>query len=119
MNYFSGKRIFSEFNNGYMDRNGKQIRQEYDKQLRKFIAGVKITDDVVSEFMELGKKRGVTQNDEQFKKDKEFIRTRIKADIARDLFGNEGWYSIMHSEDNQVQKALTLFPEAGKIAGLR
>ncbi len=113
------KRVFSEYNTIYMDRNGKRFRKEYDKNLKKFISDVSISDDVVNEFMELGKKKGIAQNDEQFRKDKEFIRTRLKADIARDLYGNNGWYPIMHSQDNQFQKALTLFPEAGKIAGLR
>ena len=113
------KRVFSEYNTLYMDRNGKRYRKEYDKNLKKFISDVSISDDVVNEFMELGKKKGIAQNDEQFRKDKEFIRTRLKADIARDLYGNDGWYPIMHSHDNQFQKALTLFPEAGKIAGLR
>jgi hypothetical protein len=47
-----------------------------------------------------------------------YIRTRIKAQIARSLYANEGWYSVMRAEDNQFQKALTLFPEAEKIARL-
>ncbi len=57
-------------------------------------------------------------NAEQAKKDLSYIRARIKAQIARSIWGNEGWYSVMRSEDNQLQKALTLFPEAEKIAGL-
>jgi hypothetical protein len=80
---------------------------------------MKVTNDAVDEFMALGKKRGVPQDDSDFTKDKEFIRARLKADIGRDLFGNAGWYPVMHAQDNQFQKALTLFPEAGKIAGLK
>lgn len=114
-----GKRTFSEFNTAYMSRNGKQVRSTYEKNLKKFMSDFNLSDDVVKEFIELGVKKGVTKNDEQFQKDKNFIRTRLKADIARDLFGNDGWYPIMHSQDNQFQKALTLFPEAAKIAGLK
>ncbi len=44
---------------------------------------------------------------------------RIKAEIARAIWGNEGNWSIMQSSDNQLQKAIALFPEAAKIAGLK
>ena len=113
------KRVFNEYNRVYMDRNGKRLRSEYEKNVKKFVVDMKVPNDVVAEFMELGKKEGGPQNDTDFQKDKEFIRTRLKADIARDLFGNAGWYPVMHTQDNQFQKALTLFPEAGKIAGLK
>ena len=113
------KKVFNEYNRVYMDRNGKRLRSEYEKNVKKFVGEMKVPNDVVAEFLELGKKRGVPQNDSDFQKDKEFIRTRLKADIGRDLFGNAGWYPVMHSQDNQFQKALTLFPEAGKIAGLK
>ena len=56
---------------------------------------------------------------EEFEKDKEFIRMRLKAFIARNFWGNEGWYPIVLSEDNQLQKAIDVLPEAAKIAHLK
>lgn len=42
----------------------------------------------------------------------------VKAQIARNVWGNEGWYRVVMTSDNQFQKAITLFPEAKQIAGL-
>ena len=44
---------------------------------------------------------------------------RLKAFIARNFWGNEGWYPIVLSEDNQLQKAIDVLPEAAKIAHLK
>jgi carboxyl-terminal processing protease len=57
-------------------------------------------------------------NEEEFKTDTGFIKAYIKAQIARNIWGNEGSYPVILNEDRQFQKALSLFPEAGKIAGL-
>jgi hypothetical protein len=52
-------------------------------------------------------------------KDHPYLKARIKGQIAKSIWGNEGLFSAIHPEDNQFQKALTLFPEAEKIAGVR
>jgi carboxyl-terminal processing protease len=113
-----GKGVFGEYKTSYMDRNGKQLRKQYEKELSKFFSDVSVSDDMLKEFIELAKKKGVTFDNDQLDKDKRYIKSRMKAEIARDLFGNEGWYMIMRADDVQFQKALILFPEAEKIAGL-
>jgi hypothetical protein len=42
----------------------------------------------------------------------------IKAYIGRNLFNTNGYTATILSLDNQVQKAMKLFPEAMKIANL-
>ena len=113
-----GKGVFGEYKTAYMDHNGKQLRKLYEKDLAKFSSDLSVSDDMLKEFTELAKKKGITVENDQFEKEKRYVKSRIKAEIARDLFGNEGWYMIMRADDLQFQKALTLFPEAEKIAGL-
>lgn len=113
------KGVFTEYKTSYMDRNSKQLRKDYEKDEPKFLSNVSVTDDMLKEFTELAKKKGITVKDDEFDKDKSYVKSRIKAEIARDLYGNDGWYLIMRSDDVQFQKALQLFPEAEKIAGLR
>jgi len=114
-----GKGIFAEYKTAYMDRTGMELRQRYEKDLKKFSSDFRVTSDMIDEFQSIAKKKGVAIDRDQYSKDAKYIQRRIEADIARALWGNEGWYSIMRSEDNQIQKAMTLFPEAEKIAGLR
>jgi carboxyl-terminal processing protease len=113
-----GKNVFQEYSVDYFEANGKHLRQDYEKELKKFLTQYTIDDEMMKSFLALAKKKSVTMNDEQFKKDLSYIKARIKAQIARSIWGNEGWFNVMRSEDNQFQKALVLFPEAEKIAGL-
>ncbi|MDP2366455.1 MAG: hypothetical protein Q8M94_22100 [Ignavibacteria bacterium] len=42
----------------------------------------------------------------------------MKAQIARNFWKNEGWYSVLLSSDDQLLKAITLFKEAKDLANL-
>ena len=71
-------------------------------------------------FTELATKKGIKFNEEQYNKDLDYIKARIKSQIARTLWGNEGLFRVwVATIDDQFKKAVTLFPEAAKIAGLR
>lgn len=113
-----GKGIFAEEKMVFMDRNGTQLRSEYENELRKFNTEFNVTDNEIKELLAIAKKKDLTIDDVQFEKDRKYIEARLKAEIARAIWGNEGWYTVMRSQDVQYQKALTLFPEAEKITGL-
>ncbi len=112
------KGVFREYALGYIDKFGKQIQNDYGKDLKKYLDDFTTTDAMLSDFETLAKKKGVVIDSVQFEKDKIDFRTRIKAEIARIDWGNEGWFSVYSSNDHQLQKALGLFPEAAKISGL-
>ena len=44
---------------------------------------------------------------------------RLKAQLARNYWKNDGWYTVMLNTDNQVETALGLFDEAKEIANLK
>jgi carboxyl-terminal processing protease len=113
-----GKGVFREYTLNYMDQNGKKLHQQFAKELKKFKNDFFVNEDMMHDFEALAQKKGVTIDSVQYQKDKEDIQNRLKAEIARSIFGNEGLYSVIRSNDNQLLKALTLFPEAEKIAGL-
>ena len=114
-----GKGVFREYALSFMDKNGKQIHQQYEPNgLKKFNENFLVTDNMMRDFESLAKSKGVTIDSVQYQKDIQFFKIRLKAEIARIIWGNEGWYSVIRTDDNQLQKALTLFPVAEKIAGL-
>lgn len=114
-----GSGSLGEYSNSYYDRFGTSLRQTYEKDFAKFNREFNITEEMVTELLELGKKKNVEFNEEQFQKDRRRILAQVKAQIARRLFGNEGYFRVILAEDNQFQKAITLFPEADKIVGTR
>ncbi|MBW7889009.1 MAG: S41 family peptidase, partial [Bacteroidetes bacterium] len=112
------RNLFYEFVTEYVAEHGDEIKNTYHDNVKKFIKEFKITDALLNEFITFTKNKKVEFIEKDYEKDKDYIQARLKAYIARNFFGNDGWYPVMLSIDNQVTKALTLFPEAKKIASL-
>jgi carboxyl-terminal processing protease len=109
-----------EYGTAYMDKNGAQLRKKYDKaDAAAFIKGFEITEAMMKEFIAFGETKGVEFVKEDFEKDKDWLKATVKAQIGRTLYGNEGQFRAMLEVDPQFEKAVGLFPEARKIAGLR
>ena len=113
------KGVLQEFTIDFMDQHGKQIREQYEKDLKKYLSDFVVNDDMMKSFQATAKKKDIEFVQDQYAKDLPYLKARIKGQIAKSIWGNEGLFSAIHPEDNQFQKALTLFPEAEKIAGMR
>jgi carboxyl-terminal processing protease len=113
------RNLFYEFNFKYVDENGPALRKKYEKDFSAFKNHFEVSDDVISEFKSFVKGKGVDIKQDEFARDLSYVRLVIKALIARSVWGWDGYFQIISAVDNQFQKALTLFPEAQRIAGLR
>ncbi|MFH2004670.1 MAG: S41 family peptidase, partial [Bacteroidota bacterium] len=114
-----GRAIILEFTNKYFERNGKEFRKSYEQDFIKFLNQFEITETMLDELVNLAKNKNIEFNEEQYNKDIRFIKTLLKTQIARTVWGNEGAYTVFNRDDEQFKKAISLFPEAEKIAGLR
>ena len=112
------KGVMTEYTNHYFDGASKELREKYGKDVKKFEDGYSVSDQMLQDILALAKAKAVEFNKEQYEKDLRKIRANVKATVGRNLFGNEGRYRVLLREDNQFQKAMNLFPEAEKIAGL-
>jgi carboxyl-terminal processing protease len=106
--------LFYEYVENYMMSNRKKIEGGY-KGYNEFRDNFKVDDNMLNDLKDLAKKRKVEFDNTAFNRDIDFIKISIKSQIARDLWGNEGNYAVFVSNDDQVQKALTLFYEAIKL----
>lgn len=113
------KNIFYLYSLPFLETNGKRIVSKFNNNLRLFRDEFTFSESEIKNFSEFAAQKGVTFNSQQFEKDKQYILARLKAQIARNYWKNEGWYSVMIPIDNQVEKALTLFSEAKEIANLK
>ncbi|HVO74237.1 MAG TPA: S41 family peptidase [Ignavibacteriaceae bacterium] len=103
----------------YLDVNDKKIKEQYGNDLSKFINEFNFSADEIKKFREFSESKGVKYNEEQFKQDFDYISSRLKAQIARNYWKNEGWYSVMLKIDNQILQAENLFGEAKDLANLK
>jgi carboxyl-terminal processing protease len=110
------KNIFLQFADRYLDAHGTELRSKYGKDAALFASTFEVTPQILDEIQTIAKAKGVEFNKELYEKDLRFIKALTRANIGRSLFGNEGSARVMLEVDNQFQKAMTLFPEAEKIA---
>ncbi|MES2765334.1 MAG: S41 family peptidase [Bacteroidota bacterium] len=113
------KNLFWEFTDDYLKGKGSSIRSTYISDYNKFLKGFTITDAILNDFKAVAQKDSIEWNETQAKTDNQFLRTSLKATIARAIWGNKGYTPVFVTMDKQVQKALQLFPEAQKIAKLK
>ncbi len=110
--------LLEQFVISYLDAEGAKMRAKFGGSFKLFRETFVISDALIKDFRGLLQKNDVKIDEEEFKKDLDYIKVRLKATIARSFWGNNGWYPIMLTVDHQFQKALSLFPEAEKIAKL-
>ncbi|MDR3610512.1 MAG: S41 family peptidase [Ignavibacteriaceae bacterium] len=113
------KNIFYLYILKYLDNHSAQIKSKYNDNLSQFLEDFKISPDIVKDFTSFASSKGVKLHEEDLIKDKTYITARLKAQIARNFWKNEGWYPVLLMTDNQVAKALTLFGEAKDLAKLK
>ncbi len=106
-------RAFFEYVTEYVRRRRINYK-DVDAFSRRFT----VDDTMMADFRRVCAERKVDLKEEEFTRDQEYIRLRIKAEIARHLWGQNAYYFVMLEGDNQFRKALTLFGEARKLAAL-
>ncbi|MFI5250934.1 MAG: S41 family peptidase [Bacteroidota bacterium] len=102
----------------YMETHKSDLQNQYGSDIQKFVSNYSVDDELVKKLTDLAAKKDVKMVEDDYKKDLPFIKTYLKAYIARTLWSTEGWRRVFTVMDAQIQKALTLLPEAGKLAGL-
>lgn len=110
--------LFVAFISTYMAGPGLKVREEYGTDLPRFRRSFKVSDALLGEFISFVESKGVTVDRDELRKDDGFVRAMLKATIGRNVWNTDAWVSILLETDKQFQKALTLFPEAEKIARL-
>ena len=71
----------------------------------------------MNNFIKFAERLKVKYDASGYDKDKESIKTRLKAYVGRELFKETGWYAVLLHRDTQFQKAINLFGEAENLAG--
>jgi carboxyl-terminal processing protease len=100
------KRIFYETAAEFVNAH-PQWKKSFQYFHKNFTVGKRLLDQLKTQ----AEKAGIIMEPEAFKKDKAYLENRLKAEIARNIWGNFYYYQIGMDVDNQYLKALTLFPK--------
>jgi carboxyl-terminal processing protease len=110
------KLVFLAYSNAYVEEHGKELRDRYGKDVMRFAAEFQMTPEMLDGLLAIAKSKNIEFKKDQYEKDLRYVKALTKAFIGRNLWGNEGSARVMLAEDTQFIKAMTLFPEAEKIA---
>lgn len=105
------KNIYYSFIRNYLDHERENISELYSN-VNEFNLGFKFSEKALSEFISTSVESGIEYNDKEYKSDKNYIESRLKAFIARELWKTNGWYSVILTEDSVLKLALDKFDES-------
>lgn len=108
--------IFYLFVLSYLDSHGNEIQKKYQNNLEKFSREFRFSKKEIDKFISFAESKEIKFDEEGFKTDKDYIEARLKAQVSRNYWKNEGWYSVLLSSDEQVTTAAKLFDEAKNLA---
>lgn len=71
-----------------------------------FVKDEKISPGILKAFKQFAQQQGISHVDKLNSSDLQYIKLRIKALIARERWQEEGYYQVMNTQDQAVQKAI-------------
>jgi carboxyl-terminal processing protease len=111
--------VFPEVTQEYILKYGNDIRKKYGKDLKAFLTNYKVDDTLLAMYKETAKEKKVEWNADQWDKEEAILRTTMKGMVASFIWNwQDSSFIIALIQSKQLEKALTLFPEASKMAKL-
>lgn len=101
-----------EYSLTYSDGNRAKLESDgFDK----YFADFEVSDKMLKELVAVAEESGLKYNDAQFKHSKELIKLYLKAQIARGVWNNDGFYPIFNQTNEIYMQAIELFDQAESI----
>ncbi|MEI9919673.1 MAG: S41 family peptidase [Bacteroidota bacterium] len=101
-----------EFAFNYAAKNKERLEK---MGFEKFQADFDITDDMMNQVIELGKRGGVKPMYGDLQAHKTSIKNYLKAEVARRIWGNDGYYPILNENNEILQQAIKLFDKVPEL----
>ncbi|NLT49993.1 MAG: S41 family peptidase [Ignavibacteria bacterium] len=97
--------VFQEWILHFVGKYKETISKKYGKNILLFKESFNFNNDDISDFISFAEEKNVNFDEKQFKLDKDYIFLVLKAQLARQLWNNEGWFSIILETDKQFKAA--------------
>lgn len=74
-----------------------------------------ISDKMIQDLVQIGARNGVKPMPEDLNKHKEVVKNYLKAEIARRIWGNAGYFPIINENNEILQQALKMFDRVPEL----
>jgi carboxyl-terminal processing protease len=102
-----------EFILDFVTKNKDQFAE---MNLEKYYTDYQVSDAMLMELTEYGKKNKVEFDAVGFNKSKEYLRTLVKAHLGRQIYDDNAFYKVINDINEVYLQALGLFGEADRIS---
>lgn len=100
--------VINEYTFDYADKNRSMLQaMTFEKFYNDFV----VTDNMLNALVEEGRKAKVKPNLKDLAKHKVLFQLHIKAQVARKIWGNEGFYPLFNQTNEILQQALKVFDQ--------
>ena len=101
----TAKGIINQYAIKYVDKNRKTLSKQY-KTIKAFDEGFVVSDEMMRDLIALGEQDSVKFDEEKYRTSEQLIKAIAKGLIARDVYSDQGAYSIIINHRNKdVQEA--------------
>lgn len=103
-----------EYTFSYAEVNKERL---LERGFDSFLTSFDVNDAMLRDLMEIGRKNNVKPDPVELNKKKDLFQIHVKAQIARKLWGNKGFYPVFNETNEVFKRAVNLFdkvPEADR-----
>ena len=114
------KTVFNSYCIDFVLQNREELNKKYP-DFEKFNKNFNVDKAMLDDFKKLASEKDVKWDDEQFDRSEMWIKLRIKAMIAQDLWNVDKFYRVVMAEDKMVEKAVEVLnskKEYNRILGM-
>jgi carboxyl-terminal processing protease len=95
-----------EYTFNYTDANREKLEQ---MGYEKFYKSFKVSDQMINELVETGKRYKVKPDYKALRDKRKLFELHVKAQIARKIWNNDGFYPLFNETNEILQQAIKLF----------
>jgi carboxyl-terminal processing protease len=95
-----------EYTFNYAEKQKKYLEE---KGFESFMKDFKVTDDMLAELVNVGIRNQVKADKQEVQRRKRLFQVHVKAQIARKIWGNKGFYPVFNETNEVFMQAVKLF----------
>lgn len=95
-----------EFTFGYAEAHKEEL---VSKGFQHFLKSFQVTDQMLAELVKVGERNKVRADKRELYKKKSLFQIHVKAQIARKIWGNDGFFPVINETNEVFLNALKLF----------
>ncbi len=111
--YISLRQVLPQFIYRYAEENANELREMTLEKLRNDFV---VDETMLNDFLRFGEENGAKVDMEDFDKIEDNLKVLLKARLARNLFKEDGFYTIWNDSDEAVKAALRVLKKENPLA---